>query len=532
MFAMLDQSPPYHQQAAADRPAHTAQMAPAAPAASSPSVDRATRQEVDSHGYHYIIVGNRLLTTTQLSHAVQMGATPKQAVGEIKQAYERRGYFLVALVGKAQGKQVLLQIVQGRLTHIEGPPHLVAYFARLKDNERIRNSDVIRPSILAQAYDATNGQQPQISFKPAPEVGGSIMHISQTPLADSHAFGGSLTTGNFGNRYAGHFLAQAQAWARHDGITVQLSHTRALTGLDDNTRGAYYAATSATVSAVTPLGTFQLDGGTTKFRLGKAFAPLYPTGKINTWGVSANQLLYADNDLRWSLAEGAHHISDVEKVFAGSFTLHDQKYAVWDVSSDLSWRFGGLLRQPASLSLSAGIKQGTGGAGSGFTRAPGAATAHFRIYTASAGITQALPNRYSVQFNLSGQASNDTLPSYEQWVLGGINNLTAYLPGTIVGDRGYLGRLTLQGPQHTVGPLQWSANAFTEYGASRFSYIPLNAPKWQALNDVGASVSLALPVAHTSLMLAYARPLGSRNVAARLRNGQRSHVFFYLQVAL
>ena len=90
-----------------------------------------------------------------------------------------------------------------------------------------------------------------------------VMQIGQTPLADSHSVGGSLTTGNFGNRYAGHFLAQAQAWARHDGITVQVSHSRALTGMDENTRGAYYSATSATVSAVTPLGTFQLDGGTT-----------------------------------------------------------------------------------------------------------------------------------------------------------------------------------------------------------------------------------------------------------------------------
>ena len=132
----------------------------------------------------------------------------------------------------------------------------------------------------------------------------------------------------------------------------------------------------------------------------------------------------------------------------------------------------------------------------------------------------------------SERAPTDTLPSYQQWVLGGVNNLTAYLPGTIVGDRGYLGRLALQGPQWSLGPMKLSANAFTEYGASRYSYIPVAAPMWQALNDVGASLSVALPVAHTSLMLAYAKPVGSRNVSAALRQGQQSHVFFYLQAAL
>ena len=527
MFLMLDQSPSTH--AALVQPAA---QAAAAPVASHGGAGALPRQEVDSHGYHYIIVGNRLLTDAALAEAVKKGRTPEQAVGQIKHAYEREGYFLVALVGKAEGQRVLLQIVQGRLTHIEGPPHLVAYFKRLKNNDRVRNSDVIRRSILAQAYDATNGQQPQISFKPAPEVGGSVMQISQTPLADSHWAGGSLTTGNFGNRYAGHYLAQAQAWARHDGITVQLSHSRALTGLDENTRGAFYSATTATVSAITPLGTFQLDGGSTRYQLGKAFAPLYPVGKIRTIGLSGNQLLYADSNRRWSLSEGVHRISDVETVFNGSYTLHDQKYLVWDASSDLSWRFGGLFSQAASLSLSGGVKLGTAGADSGFTKAPGAPTGHFRLYTASAGITQALSSQYSVQFNLSGQASTDTLPSYQQWVLGGVNNLTAYLPGTIVGDRGYLGRLALQGPQWSLGPMKLSANAFTEYGASRYSYIPVAAPMWQALNDVGASVSVALPVAHTSLMLAYAKPVGSRNVSVALRQGQQSHVFFYLQAAL
>lgn len=536
MFPFLDVSPPpYPELAAAERPA---QVAPAVPQSggSTPAVapmaiaPGTARQELESHGYHYIIVGNQLLTQAEVSGAVESGATPEAAVGALKKAYERKGYFLVALVGKADGKEVWLQVVQGQLTHVDGPRGLTAYFSGLKGNDQIKSSDVVRQSILAQAYDATNGQQPQISFQPAPEVGGSTMQIGQTPLADAHTFGGSLTTGNFGNRYAGHFLAQAQVYAQHDGITLQLNHSRALTGLDSNTSGAYYSATSANLSAVTPVGSFQFDASTTKYQLGKAFAPLYPIGRIKVFGGSATQMLYADDLSRWTLEEGVHHIHDNETVFNDSYTLRDQKYMVWDLNTDYSLRFGGLFNQVASLSLSGGVKLGTAGGDSGFTHSPGSPTPHFQIYTASAGVTQALSKDYSLQFNLSGQSSPDTLPSYEQWVLGGLNNITAYLPGTIVGDRGYLGRLTLQGPQWNVGPVQLRPSVFAEYGASRYSYIPANTATWQSLDDIGASLSFSLPVAHASAILAYAKPLGSRHVAESLRQGQQAHTFFYLQV--
>ena len=532
MFVMPDQAPPHYAVAAPSQSAQATSPG-AGPAHVAAKPTAATRQEVTSHGYHYIVVGNTLLARNELQSALETGDTPQAAMSALKKAYEGKGYFLVALVARAQdNKEVWLQVVQGRLTHVDGPRDLVAYFSGLKGNSSIRNSDVIRQSTLAQAYAATNGQQPQVSFRPAPEVGGSAMEISQTPVPDAQSFGGSLTTGNFGNRYAGHYLAQAQAYAQHDGFTLQVNHSRALTGMDENTHGAYYAATSANLSAITPIGTFQLDDSATSYQLGKAFAPLYPAGKIKVFGLSANQLLYADDAQRWSLKEGLHHIRDTGTVFNNSFTLRDQKYNVLDLGSDYSQRFGGWSGRPASLSLSAGIKLGSARGDSGFDHAVGRPTGHFQVYTASADLTQTLPRNYSVQFSLSGQSSPYILPSYQQWVLGGLNNLTAWLPGTIVGDRGYLGRVTVQGPQWHAGPVQLRPSVFAEYGASRYSFITAGSPTWQSLDDVGASLSLSLPGAHTSAILAYAKPLGSRHVASTVRDGQQAHAFFYVQVAL
>jgi hemolysin activation/secretion protein len=532
MFFLLDLPPAQVEQTAIVRPAPAAQAAP--PPAVAPAAPAMSRQEVDSHGWHYIVVGNTLLAPAELQRALEAGDAPQSAISALKKAYEAKGYFLVALVAQAQdkNKQVWLQVVQGRLTHVNGPRDLVGYFSGLKGDSELRTSDVIRRSTLAQAYAATNGQQPQISFKPAPEVGGSAMEISQTPVPGARAFGGSLTTGNFGNRYAGHYLAQAQAYAQHDGFTLQVNHSRALTGLDENTHGAYYAATSANLTAITPLGTFQADSSATDYQLGKKFAPLYPAGKIKVFGLSANQLLYADDTHRWSIKQGLHHIRDTGTVFNNAFTLRDQKYNVLDLGSDYSMRFAGWSGRPASLSLSGTVKLGSARGDSGFEHGEGRPTGHFQVYTASADLTQTLPRDYSVQFSMSGQSSPDILPSYQQWVLGGLNNLTAWLPGTIVGDRGYLGRATVQGPQWKAGPLQLRPSVFAEYGAARYSYITAGSPTWQSLSDVGASLNLSLPGARTSAILAYAKPLGSRHVPSATEHGQQAHTFFYVQIAL
>lgn len=525
---MLPVSSPYLQAQAAEPPAHVA-AAPAA-AGSASAEPQLTRQQVDSHGYTYLILGNTLLDQADVSTAVQSADDPKSVIAALKKAYESQGHFLVAMVARVEKQRVLVRVVQGRLTHIEGPSGLAAFFEGLTGDEGVRNSDVIRQSILAQAYAATNGKQPQINFKPAPEVGGSTMLVEAKDQPGTRPVGGSLTFGNFGNRYAGHQLAQAQVYLRHAGFTLQTNYSRALTSLDENTRGAYYAAGGATLSWVNPWGSYQIEDQYTKYELGKAFAPLFPIGHIHTWGVSGTQFLYADDSTRWTLSEGVHSVHNNETVFKYLYTLRDQRYLVADIGTDASWRFSGLQGHPASLAVGAQVKLGGARAGSGFDQGTGNPTPHFRLYSANASFSQALPGNWVGIFALSGQTTTDILPSHEQWVLGGLNNLSGYLPGSVVGDRGYLARLSLQAPQWPLGPVKLRPAVFAEYGGARYTYIAPKAPTWQTLSDVGVSLNVDVPAANLSALLAYAKPLGSRSVTQNLRRGQRAHLFFYLQM--
>lgn len=484
---------------------------------------------IDSHGFAYTVSGNTLLAPADVNAALASGQTPEQAIAALKQAYARKGWFLVAVLARVQGQTVQVDVVQGRLAHVEGPQPLAAYFNDLLGRDSVRNSEVLRRGLLAQAYAATNNEQPQVRFVPAAEKGASTLAIDTVPLPDSRTASGSLTVGNLGNRYAGHDLAQLQGQLQHDGFTLQATHSRALTGIDEDSRGAYYAATGLTASKVTPLGWFQLDGNSTRYALGKAFAPLNPAGTVKLFGGSATQLLFADDARRWSLSEGLHRVHDRETVFNGAYALRNQRYDVLDVSSQASWRFKGLAGRNATTNVSAGLKLGGLGGAHGFVAGTGAPVAHFHIYTAHAGAEQAMAGGYSVQFDASAQATPDTLPSYEQWVLGGLNTLGAYLPGTLVGDRGYLARIALQAPTWSWGALRLRANLFVEHGAARYHYTPPGSPVWQALDDTGVSLGLELPSLGAHALVAYAKPLDAHHVAKDVRDRQRAHAFMYLQ---
>ena len=520
--------------AAAQQPAHVTQVA----AVQGQKKDHAQtkkmpRTRVTSHGYEYIIIDNRLLSEATVQRLIKGAKGPRAAVGALKKAYEKRGYFLIGIVGRRRGKRIQVRIVQGRVTHLKGPKPLTWYFSGLKGNNEIRTSDVIRRAILARAFDATNGQQPQIRFKPAPEFAGSTMEISEKPIKGHHPVGGSLTFGNFGNRYAGRYLAQGQVYAQSHGLTLQANQSRAIAGLSESTHGAYYNSTGLSLSDITPWGIYQLDYNYTKYQLGDAFFPLYPQGRIQTYAFKGTQLLYADASRRWSLKEGFQHVHNQGSYFHGYYMIRDQNYDVWHVGSDFSWRFGGLLSHAASLSLGGNVQVGTSpGGDTGFrSSVPGSPTPHFSLYSANASVSQSLPADFLVKLDLSGQATPDTLPQNEQWVLGGLNNLTAYLPGTVVGDSGYLARFTLQSPALRAGPLSLEPKLFFEHGAARYTYVRPNNPTWQALCDVGASLSLNVPASRTSATLAYAQPVGSRDVSPSFRQGQRAHLFFYVSQA-
>jgi hemolysin activation/secretion protein len=141
---------------------------------------------------------------------------------------------------------------------------------------------------------------------------------------------------------------------------------------------------------------------------------------------------------------------------------------------------------------------------------------------------QSLPAGFSVGFNLNGQYANATVPQNQQWVIGGFGNLTAFLPAVLVGDGGGLGRLNLGAPSWAWKGYSITGSAFVEAGLVRSHFTPANAPTTRTLADAGLSLSGNTPFG-TSLSLAYAWPIASRNVDLDAVNQQfRANLYFSL----
>jgi hemolysin activation/secretion protein len=118
---------------------------------------------------------------------------------------------------------------------------------------------------------------------------------------------------------------------------------------------------------------------------------------------------------------------------------------------------------------------------------------------------QNLPESFRASISLTGQWANSTLPTNQQWVLGGYGNLTAWFPGVVVGDQGMLASASVS-RSWEWGPLSLSPSLFLEAGYSQRSFVPQGGQATQFLSDIGIGLTASLK-SGTSLTMGSAAPL-------------------------
>ncbi len=136
---------------------------------------------------------------------------------------------------------------------------------------------------------------------------------------------------------------------------------------------------------------------------------------------------------------------------------------------------------------------------------------------------------FSMGVSLSGQVADITdaqrLPSQQQWVLGGYGNLTAWYPGVVSGDSGYLARVFAAAPTWNFWEMSLTPTIYAEAGGSRTSYIYPGVPNSQFLSDYGVGLS-GTAFRRGTLNLGYAWPWRTRDVGPEIVDGSRARLFF------
>jgi hemolysin activation/secretion protein len=449
---------------------------------------------VHNHGYQYVVTGDTLLPPALIEKTLASTATPKAAVNDLLKAYQDSGYPLVGIAGRVDGKTVEISVFQGMFSEVQTPKNVAPFFSGLSDRETIGKRELIRKQILAGLYADRSGQQLQVNVSPASNPGGSLLTVAATNKPDYFPLSGTLNFGNYGSRYSSDYVAGANIAANlTHGIQLTGNFLQGLPSLQQDSFGSNYYQNGIGGSIVTPYGIYGFTTNWTHYRLGEVTKPLFPDGNVFSYQINGTQLLYADDATRVTITEAFNRVKYHETVLNDAFTLLDQQYNYLSGGGNIN-RALTVASLPGNLSAGFTFNLGiSSAAGSLVDNEPGVPTSHFKYGNLSLGYQQTL--LYGLNADLTGQAqiSASTLPSQQQWVLGGLGNLTAWEPGVTAADSGYTARLEVDAPTYTWFKSSASLGAFLEVGASTFrTPFPGTAP-WQTLSDAGLTLKLQLP---------------------------------------
>jgi hemolysin activation/secretion protein len=487
---------------------------------------------VESHGYRYVVTGNTLLPPARLIHVLEAASSPREALGNLLKTYQNSGHMLVAVTGNVVGKHVAVSVFQGMLTEVTTANGLGPFFAGLKDDETIQKSDLERDQILAGGYASRSGEDVHLNLAPASNPGSSALTVSQTPVPNYFPVSGNLLFGNIGSRYSSDYIAGADAAANlPHGVQVTGNFQQGLPGLSASSFGSNYYQTGVGASIVTPYGIYGATVGWTHYRLGDLTYPLNPDGNIFSLQFSGTQLVYADDSTRLSLNETFNHIDNKETGYYQYYTLLNQNYDYVSVGGNINHALtaAGLA---GNVNLALTFNQGISGVSGTFADGvPGVPTSHFSYATTGLTYQQSLPHGFNAILTGQAQISADTLPQEQQWVLGGLGNLTAWDPSAALGDSGYAARFEVDAPTFHRFGTSAVLGAFLETGGATLRTPPSGTAPWQTLSDVGISLKLQLPY-HFSATVMAALPIeraGYEGAEVSALDDNRINAFFVVQ---
>ena len=484
---------------------------------------------VESHGYRYTVTGNTLLTPASIEKHLRAAKDPQEVITSLAAAYRQAGYFLTAVAASLDGRNVSVSVIEGEITQSTIPDGLHWFYGGVSHNRSISYNDILRRTLSAESYAARNGQHLQIGFSPAVQPGGSALNVETTPIPGYFPISGNLIFGNYGSRYASRYISGGNV-SIHPGKGVELNANfmAGLTGLTPSTSGSQYYTGGVGFSSITPWGTYGFNTQWTRYRLG-IYGALDNVGTVHTYTVTGSQLLHASDHSRFSVNEALTHVANVISYLGGAFVLTDQKYDYYSLGLIYSRGYT-VLGQGGSATLNTTYNQGVSGLHGTFAtyNQTGNPTPNFRYLNAGLTVQQGLPLGFSAQFNASGQWSPNTLPQQQQWVLGGFGSLSAWYPGILVGDSGYLGRFNVQTPTWQRLGISTSGSLFFEAGGVTNAVLYPGTAPWQSLSDVGVGINISTRFGTTISAMA-ALPVGWGAVPAATRNGNRATAYFVLQ---
>jgi hypothetical protein len=466
------------------------------------------------------IVGNKYLSPTQIASILATAETPSAAVTELTRRYYNAGYLLVSVSYFRVDDTVTVLVNQSTVKGIRGNMAITAHFNGLIGDPDLSLAEFDRARVLADLQAQRAGLAYRITYEQHYD-NQVILDFREVPIDDVDATDVVLEMNNKGSRFLGRYFGLAGLRHRfNSGTEVSLAYKTIFEDLGEAGDGEGYEQLDISIEHPFTFGLYGVDvtriqyqrqprvGTTGGDGLGYCLPPLIACtpaaggtvvnldAEIDIVTLSGEQVLYSNPVRRWSVFERLEYVNSEIQSDLQFQPLLDESYQTIELGAKYSVR-GALVDAPSYFKAQLSVRAGFGGGGSlesdrsdGF--GVGQRSAEFFMLRPKLGYKFALAPHYELSVNLDGQFAGDTqLPQQQQYVLGGMNSLSAYLPGVLIGDNGYFVQAGISA-KHRVWGMPLEASIFAEYGATSFNGVSGELASAQAVADTGVRLSAAL----------------------------------------
>ncbi len=494
-------------------------------------------------GFHY-------LNNAELDQIFEQAKSPSEAIVLMNAWTHRRGHLLVQYVYTRPFNGVIhVRALQKTLGEISGDSAITQYFKSLEGEQAPSRAEFVHRRSQANLLSERTGVNYSVSYSERDDNREIVDMELNGVAAEQHSpWHGALQLGNQGSRFAGRYFANATLSRDFStGTRLSAAYQTAIPEWGEAGEGEDFGSVQVKANQTSRFGVYELDLQQTEYDrqlaaasapaascasplvLGQCLLPGSPgqagnadfSADISQLALRGQQIASADLDRRLLFSQQVQWVDSTLEQDNGLF-LQDEAYATLDVGSSyeraqafsdkpLKWKLG--------LNLTGGLSGDSGTLGSDSTSegvSIGKRTSKFITLKPSASMAYEFAPNYQFASSISAQLANEQVPQQQQWVLGGVSTMRAYLPGVLVGDSGvHISASLIRSAQFENSTLSFSL--FAEYGAARYENASgknnngVSLGSFSTLADAGISATLKL-WDHLDVSAVVARPLADSNV--------------------
>ncbi len=487
--------------------------------------------------------GTDVLSEALFTRLAEVSATLSDLVRRIGAACYAAGYPACETHYARVGNMVYLLLDIGGIDRVEGDARMAAYFKGLEGKDQLTARQFEPRRFLANTHADRAGLFVQPVIKEA-EDGARVMEVS--PIQeDGVATSVNAEFGNPGTRFVGRYLGSLSAsigspW----GDELIAGWRESFSNIDSDENDGNYQEFNLGASRVTPWGIFSVGGRTVDydfetqgFRI-DADIRIYDVRWVYPWFADfrqrfLTQVKFERTDSTAQFAQATvgeplpptllESLLPILSILRPPQTaegqqgeLLDERYNSVEVVAFYSRNdqvFGNALQSDTSLTVRTGLKDQVA--------VPTGADLDYTSFRPAVSLKYPVFGDWELATSLNAQFTSDRMPQQQQWVLGGMDNLTAYLPGVAAGDEGALARFVLSPAPFNQFGLTFKPALLLEGGTTRFN----NGMSEVRLADIGAKIDVAFSP-NFDLTLAYATDIVEDNLQ---RDDADANLYFRLR---